>query len=190
MHLGLIVNWCSFDFWQLLKFWCILHQTFYESPRRIDIWIRGSPIIETHLCCWTFSENCGISCQSFLEILQTSEKHWHPLQHFWRIADLVVNPTNLQESLVWNASILKLALQNWRKLFKTEKPEAVPIQTEINPFKPNTNMKISSDNSFKKTTGPLDLSRGQDLMRTAEGMWRRRTPGPGRRTYLVHLPRI
>jgi hypothetical protein len=50
---------------------------FYESLRRIDNWICGSPVnlsciasfLETHLRCWrTFSENRGISCQSFLEI--------------------------------------------------------------------------------------------------------------------------
>ncbi len=89
---------------------------FYESPRRIDNWVRGSPIflysglavlretlqrvsiilgdsmnlregltteLKTRLCCWrTFSENRGISCQSFSEIRRISEKVWHETHQY------------------------------------------------------------------------------------------------------------
>jgi hypothetical protein len=72
------------------KVWLGSYQTF-ESPRRIDNWVWGSPInficiatfLETRWCCWrTFLENNWISCQSFWEILRISKKYWHPLQRF------------------------------------------------------------------------------------------------------------
>jgi hypothetical protein len=64
---------------------------FVESPRRVNNWMRSSPInciciasfLEACFCCWrTFSENRGISCQSFSETLQISENYWHPVQRF------------------------------------------------------------------------------------------------------------
>ncbi len=60
-------------------------------------------------------------------------------EHSQRTAELVFNHSrrfeprtqlsmNLLEGLVFNASLLKLAGKDQRNLFKTEKPEAVPIQ--------------------------------------------------------------
>jgi hypothetical protein len=41
---------------------------------------------------------------------------------------LLGDSPNLREGLVWNASTLKITVQNERTVFEIQKPEAVPIQ--------------------------------------------------------------
>jgi hypothetical protein len=66
-------------------------------------------------------ENCRISCQTFTEILRISEKVWYETHQYWL------------------SKIEGISL-------KTEKPEVIPIQALIDPFKPkNTQISHATD---------------------------------------------
>ncbi len=71
-------------------------------------------------------ENCGLSCQSFSEILRISEKVWYETHQY----------------LNWLSKIEGISL-------KLKKQKAVPFQAQINPFKPKKTVKISGDSPFQ-----------------------------------------
>ncbi len=106
MHLGLNVNRLWFLILKrVLWFYTVILSidAFHIKPSRRFVESRKglTTILKTCLCFWrTFSENRGISCQSFSE----TENDWHPLQRFsenrlprikknWRNGNSVVNPS-------------------------------------------------------------------------------------------------
>jgi hypothetical protein len=125
----------SFDVFQVK-----LSLRFLESRRRIGNWVHGfqrkficiTNFLVTRLCCWrTFSENCGLSLQSFSEILWIPKKDLHLSSFSWRTA----NGQSISKILRISEKVWPETHQNLKWLsqikgtsLKFKKPEALPIQ--------------------------------------------------------------